>query len=66
METIQRRLYTPKQVQEIFQISRPTFAAWCESGTLKKIKIPGARRVFVSAENVEALIQSRSPKVRAR
>lgn len=52
------KLYTPSDVMKIFQISRPTFEEWCRKGTFKKITIPGRRRVFVSAESVDKLIQA--------
>jgi predicted site-specific integrase-resolvase len=53
----EKRLYTPSEVMTIFKISRPTFGDWCKKGILKKIPIPGQRRVFVSAESVEKLIK---------
>lgn len=52
----QRRLYTPIQVMQLFDISRPTFGEWCKKGVFQKIVIPGQRRVFVSAESVEKLL----------
>lgn len=56
----QVRLYTPKEVQDIFKISRPTFGEWCRRGHLDKITIPGQRRVYVRAESVDKLINGKS------
>lgn len=52
----ERRAYTPNEVMELFHISRPTFADWCNKGVFQKISIPGRRRVYVSAESVEKLL----------
>lgn len=52
----QRRPYTPTEVMDLFDISRPTFGEWCKKGVFKKITIPGQRRVYVSRESVNKLL----------
>lgn len=42
------------------EISRPTLNAWVRNGALEKIKIPGSRRVYISASSVNALMQKNS------
>lgn len=51
-----KSLYTPNEVMEIFDISRPTFQDWCSKGVLKKVTIPGQRRVFVDSQSVKDII----------
>jgi predicted site-specific integrase-resolvase len=54
---VQRRVYTPGEVMNLFKIRRPTFGEWCRKGVLEKIDIPGQRRVYVKAESVDKLIE---------
>jgi hypothetical protein len=56
---IQRRVYTPGEVMDLFKISRPTFGEWCRKGIFERIDIPGARRGYVTAKSVDNLIASK-------
>jgi predicted site-specific integrase-resolvase len=53
---VQRKVYTPSDVMNIFQISRPTFSDWKRKGIFKVIAIPGQRRIYVTAESVDQLL----------
>lgn len=47
---------TPKYVMDQLDISRPTLNNWCKKGILTKIQIPGARRVYITSESFNKLV----------
>src|SRR5690606_13975204 len=56
MKTLDKTIYTLKEACEMFSISRRTLNQWCDHGILKKITIPGRRRVYIDAESIRKLI----------
>lgn len=47
---------TPNFVMNELDISRPTLNDWCRKGILRKIQIPGARRVYITKESFDKLV----------
>ena len=58
---VEKKLYTPKETCQIFSISRPTLNDWCKRNVLSKIAIPNRRRVFITGESIDRLI-NQQPK----
>jgi predicted site-specific integrase-resolvase len=56
---VPRKLYTPQEVMELFQISRPTFCDWANKGLFKRVTIPGQRRVYLTSESVDKLLDGK-------
>ena len=61
----ERKLYTPREVCELFQISRVTFGEWCRKGHFQKITIPGQRRIFVTSESVDKILSGSHQSIEA-
>ena len=59
---VARKVYTPNEVMDMFQISRPTFGDWMRKGIFKIVSIPGQRRIYVTAESVEKLLAGTTGK----
>lgn len=53
----QKRAYSPRYVMDQLNISRPTLNDWCKKGILKKIQIPGARRVYISKDSFDQIVK---------
>lgn len=58
---MEKRLYTAKETCKLFSISRVTLHEWSKRGLLEKISIPNRRRIFISGQSVERLI-NQQPK----
>jgi hypothetical protein len=56
LKAMDKKLYTPDEVMKMFNVTRPTFTDWTKKGVFQKISIPGQRRVYVTAESVEKII----------
>lgn len=52
---MEKELLSPKEVQDIFNVSRPTEISWRKTGILPKPIVLG-RRVYYSKEKINALI----------
>lgn len=57
-QTNSKQAYTPKYVMAELDISRPTLNDWCRKGILKKIHVPGARRVYITRESFDKIIKN--------
>ncbi len=56
IEINDERFYTRDEVAELFKVTKMTLLRWEKKGLLKRIRIPGTRRVYYREEDIKELL----------